>query len=134
MPLKRITPLILAVATLLLTAEVAGAQPKLSPPRRLRSPATVRGFIGGESHDNYVIRAREGQTLTAYLSWRREGDNRASFTVRESPDYYAGGPVKFGAESDGGRRWVGRIPGSGNYYIGVVAHPAARYTLRVRLK
>lgn len=134
MPLKRITPLILAVATLLLTAEVAGAQPKLSPPRRLRSPATVRGFIGGETHDAYVIRARKGQTLTVRLSWRGEGGSRAEFGVSESPDYYSGEPVRFGTRSGGGRRWAGRVPLTGDYYIDVVAHPAARYTLRVSVK
>jgi hypothetical protein len=134
MPLKSVSLLPLAVVLLLLTGDVAGAQPKPSPARRLRTPATVRGFIGGESHDNYVIRARKGQTLTVHLSWRREGDNQASFNVRDSPDYYTGEPVKFGTASDGGRQWVGRIPRSGDYYIDVVAHPAARYTLRVRLK
>jgi hypothetical protein len=94
----------------------------------------VRGFIGGESHDNYVIRARKGQTLTVRLSWRREGDNRAYFKVSESPDYYTGEPVKFGLESEDGRQWVGRVPRSADYYVDVVAHPAARYTLRVRVK
>ena len=134
MPLKGVCLLPLAVVLLLLTADVAGAQLKPSPARRLRTPATVRGFIGGESHDSYVVRARKGQTLTVRLSWRREGGNRASFAVSESPDYYTGEPVKFGAESDGGRRWAGRVPRGGDYYIDVVAHPAARYTLRVRVK
>jgi hypothetical protein len=94
----------------------------------------VRGFVGGESHDGYVVRARRGQTLKVRLSWRREGDNRASFAVSESPDYYTAEPVKFGAESDGGRRWAGRVPRGGDYYIDVVAHPSARYTLRVSVK
>lgn len=134
MPLKSVTLLPLAIMLLLLTADAAGAQPEPSPARRLRTPATVRGFIGGESHDSYVIRARKGQTLTVRLSWRREGDNRAYLTVSESPDYYTGEPVKFGEESDDGRQWVGRIPRSGDYYIDVVAHPSARYTLRVRVK
>ena len=77
----------------------------------------MRGFIGGESHDSYLIRARKGQTLIVRLSWRREGENLASFSVKESPDYYTAEPVKFGTESDDGKRWVGRIPKSGNYYI-----------------
>jgi hypothetical protein len=133
MKLKSVFLLPLAVVLLLLIADVGGAQPKPSPARRPHTPATIRGFIGGESHDNYVIRARKGQTLTVHLSWRREGDNQASFTVSESPDYYTGEPVKFGVESDGGRQWVGRVPKSGDYYIDVVAHPEARYTLRMRL-
>ena len=72
----------------------------------------------------YVIRARKGRTLVVRLSWRREADNWASFKVIESPDYYTAEPVKFGKESDNGKRWVGRIPKSGNYYIDVVAHPS----------
>ena len=131
---KSVFLLPLAVALLLLTTDVARAQPQPSRAKRLRSPATIRGFIGGESHDNYVIRARKGQTLTVRLSWRREGDNGAGFTVSESPDYYTGEPVKFGMEFDDGRRWVGKVPRSGNYYIDVVAHPTAHYTLTVRVK
>jgi len=114
--------------------DVAGAQVETSPPRILRSPATVRGFIGGESHDSYVIRARKGRTLTVRLSWRREGDNQTSFSLSESPDPYTGEPVKFGSEYDNGRRWVGRIPRSGDYYISVVAHPSAHYKLRVSVR
>lgn len=114
--------------------DVAVAQVETSPHRRLRSAASVRGFIGGESHDGYVVRARKGSVLSVRLSWRREGDNRASFAVSESPDFYSGEPVKFGSEYDNGRRWVGRIPRSGDYYIDVVAHPSARYTLHVRVR
>jgi hypothetical protein len=114
------------------TPDVAAAQVELSPPRRLRAvAATERGFIGGEAHDSYVVRARKGRVLTVRLAWRREGDNRASFAVSDSPDFYTGEPAKFGAEYDDGKRWVGRIPKSGDYYIHVVAHPSARYTLKV---
>lgn len=115
--------------------KVAIAQVETSPRKRLRSGTTVRGFIGGESHDRYVIHARKGQTLSLRLSWRREGDNRASFSLSESPDYpQAGEPIKFGAESDDGRGWVGRIRKSGDYYIDVVAHPSAHYALKVSVK
>ena len=122
------------MAALLLAGDVAAAQLKPAPPKRLRSPATVRGFIGGESHDSYAVRVRRGQTLTVRLSWRPKGGNRAEFAVSESPDYYAAEPVKFGAWYDDGRRWVGRVPRGGDYYIDVVAHPSARYTLRVSVK
>jgi hypothetical protein len=131
MLLRNTSLLLLAIVAFLLTADAAGAQLKPFPPRRLRSPATVRGLIGGESHDSYVIRARRGQTLTVRISWRREGDSQASFSVNESPDYYAAEPVKFGNESDNGKRWAGKIPKSGDYYIDVVAHPSAHYTLRM---
>ena len=113
---------------------VAAAQVETSPLRILRGAATVRGFIGGESHDGYVVRARKGRVLSVRLSWRREGDNRASFTVSESPDFYTGEPAKFGAEYADGQRWAGRIPRTGDYHIYVVAHPSARYTLKVSVR
>ena len=116
------------------TPDAAAAQVELSPPRRLRGAATKRGFIGGEAHDSYVVRARKGRVLTVRLSWRLEGDNRASFAVSESPDFYSSEPAKFGAEYDDGRRWAGRVPRTGDYYIHVVAHPSARYTLRVSVR
>jgi hypothetical protein len=114
--------------------DIAVAQVEASPPRRLRSPATVRGFIGGESHDGYVVRARRGSVLTVRLSWRREGDNRASLAVSQSPDFYTGEPAKFGAEYDDGQRWAGMIPRTGDYYVYVVAHTSAHYTLKVSLR
>ena len=113
---------------------VAVPQVETSPARRLRSVATVRGFIGGESHDRYVVRARKGQVLTLRLSWRREGDNRASLSVSESPNFYTAEPVQFGSEDNDGKRWSGRVPKSGDYYIAVVAHPSARYTPKVSVK
>jgi hypothetical protein len=112
----------------------AGTQGVDSPARRLRSLVPVRGFIGGESHDAYVVRAREGQTLTVRLSWQLEGDNRASLVVSESPDFYAGETAKFGTEYNNGTRWVGKIPRSGDYYVYVVAHPSAHYTLKVAVR
>ena len=116
------------------TSNVAVAQVETSPLIRLRSPAPVLGFIGGESHDSYVVHARKGSVLTVRLSWRREDDNRASLAVSESPDYYSGEPVKFGTEYNNGKRWVGRIPRTGDYYIAVVAHPSAHYTLHVNVR
>jgi hypothetical protein len=116
------------------TPDAAGTQVVASPARRLRSLVPLRGFIGGESHDGYVVRAREGQTLTVRLSWRSEGDNRASLAVSESPDFYSGELAKFGTEYDNGTRWIGRIPRSGDYYVYVVAHPSAHYTIKVSVR
>ncbi|MFN2499697.1 MAG: hypothetical protein ABR557_11490, partial [Pyrinomonadaceae bacterium] len=59
--IQRGSLLLVALAILLLAAVVACAQ---EPAKQLRSPAIVRGFIGGESHDSYVIRARKGQVMT----------------------------------------------------------------------
>jgi hypothetical protein len=117
------------VTAVLLTADVTCAQLPEARAERLRSPAVVRGVIGGESHDSYVIRAAKGKTMTVRLSWRDEDGNQAQFTVNEGAE-----PVTFGKESDDGKRWTGKIPRTANYYIYVVAHPIARYTLRVTLK
>jgi hypothetical protein len=115
------------------TPDLVVSRVEASPLRRLRSLVPVHGFIGGESHDGYVIHARQGQVLTVRLSWRREGDNRASLAVSESPDF-SGEAAKFGDDSHNGRRWVGRVPRTGDYYVSVVAHPSAHYTLKVSVR
>ena len=108
---------------------------------RLRSPATARGLVGGESHNTYVIRVRKGQTMTVQISWRREhdnesenhGDKHAEFWVGESPNF-DGDKAVLGKESNDGKRWSCKIPKAGNYYIYVTAHPRAHYTLRVTVR
>lgn len=110
------------------------AQEDTTPKKRLKSPAVVKGNIGGESHDSYVIRAQKGQLMTVEISWTPEGDNNASFTVSESPNFFSGGPIGFGNESENGKRWTGKIPRTRNYYIYVVAHPIADYKLKVTVK
>jgi len=42
--------------------------------------------------------------------------------------------VKFGRGSNGGKKWTGKAPSTGDYYIFVVAHPSAHYTLKVVVK
>src|ERR1700730_6608929 len=121
MKLQRASWLLVALATLLRTANIAWAQNDTTPKKRFRSPSTVRGFIGGESHDSYVIRASKGQILSVQISWRRADDNNAEFIVSESANF--GGQVEFGKESDKGKRWSGKIPKTENYYIYVIAHP-----------
>ena len=106
---------------------------------RLHSPALARGFVGGESHDTYVIRARKEQRMTVQISWRHEhdhdvGNNRAEFFVSELRTFNGDGAVKFGRASDNQERWTGNIPKTGDYYIYVTAHPTAHYTLRVSLE
>ena len=131
---RKILMLAVMVATVVLAAGVTWAQPRPTPPKRVRSPAVLRGFIGGESHDAYVIRAAKGKSLNVQLSWRAEGGNRAEFFVSDLPGFFESTPVTFGVESNDGKRWTGKIPKTGNYYIYVVAHPDARYTLKVHLK
>jgi hypothetical protein len=132
--LKRSSLLLIALTIVLFAANSSWAQDDTTPKKRLRSPATARGIIGGESHDSYVIHARKGRTMTVQISWQRADDNQAEFTVSESANFFNGAQVGFGKASEKGIRWSGKIPKTGDYYIYVVAHPTARYTLRVRLK
>jgi hypothetical protein len=129
--------LVFALATFLFgAADTAGAQDHT---RRLHSPAVASGLIGGESHDSYVIRVRKDQRMTVQISWRHEhdpetGENRAEFFVGELPNFNGDGEVKFGRTSDNGQRWSGKIPRTGDYYIYVMAHPSAHYTLKATLE
>lgn len=132
--LKRSSLLLIALAIVLLAANSSWAQEDTIPKKRLRSPATAKGVIGGESHDSYVIYARKGRRMTVQISWQRADDNRAEFTVSKSANFFNGPQVGFGKASDNGKRWSGKIPRTADYYIYVVAHPTAQYTLRVSLK
>ena len=134
-PLPRAALLLVTLTALLPVTNIARAQ---GYPQRLRSPAITRGLIGGESHNSYVIRARKGQIMTVHISWRPErtesGDNQAEFFVGTLPNFDGGGQVQFGKESQKGKRWSGRIPRTGDYYIYVNAYPTAHYTLRVTVR
>jgi hypothetical protein len=132
--IRRLLTLAGVLTSVLLTANVTHAQPPEPPAKRLRNPAVVRSTIGGESHDSYVIRASKGKTITVKLSWRQEEENHAQFTVSDMPGFFGAEPVAFGKEAEDGKRWTGKIPKTANYYIYVVAHPIARYTLRVTVK
>jgi hypothetical protein len=118
---------IVAVATFHSAASFARAQDQIV---QLRSPQSVRGFIGGESHDSYAIRARKGQKLTVQISWHHEGSNEADFSVSESADF-SGDIVGFGTKSNGGKSWSGKILKTKIYYVYVTAHPTAHYVLKV---
>jgi len=57
----------------LLTANIVGGAKEdttlkdTTPKKRLRSQVIVKGFIGGESHDSYGIRAGKGRTMIVRL-------------------------------------------------------------------
>ena len=121
-------------ATLAMIFNLSWAQEDNTPKIRLKSPTIINGFIGGESHDSYVIHAHKGQNLTVQISWKLEGGNTASFTVSQTPNFYTKQPVKFGKTSVGGKHWTGKIPKTADYYIAVVAHPTAHYTLKVSIQ
>jgi len=123
-----ILAVIISIGALLPSAAAGQAAAK---PKRLHAPATVRGLVGGESHDSYVVRVPKGRSLTVEISWRSEDNNTASFSVGKSPNFE---PVSFGKEYSDGKKWVGRVPRTGDYFIEVVAHPAAHYVLKVKVK
>jgi hypothetical protein len=75
----------------------------------------VTGFVGGESHDSFLIPAAKGKSMTVQISWRHEGGNRAEFTVSDSPTIKGGEPVRFGKVFDDGNRWTGKIPRTADY-------------------
>jgi len=83
----------------------------------------VTSFIGGEAHDSYALHLRAGRKLSVRI---RSTANRAQFTVSTSE---FGEQVSFGKFN--GETWTGTIPETGVYFISVVAHPDARYILRV---
>jgi hypothetical protein len=98
-------------------------------PKRIKIPGVVKHTVGGEKIDNYVFRARKGQRLNISISWIKEEDNNASFSVSSS----AGDFRPFGKFSNHKKNWRGAAPKTGNYYIDVTAHPgSARYTLWLR--
>lgn len=76
----------------------------------------------------------QGRTMSVQISWKPEPGNRTEFTVSESQNFFDGTAARFGKESDRGSNWSGKVPGTGDYYIYVVAHPAAHYALSVTLK
>jgi hypothetical protein len=138
MTLKR--SILTTLAGLLLAANIGGAEEHV---QRLRSPAIVKGVVGGEAHDSYVIRAHKGQVMIVQISWPLEHDpdqtqdhgyNHADFWIGKLPDFDGDGRVTFGKVSNNGKHWIGTIPKTGNYYIYVGAYPAADYRLRVTVK
>ncbi len=134
----RITPIrtlpLAALAALFFSPNLVWAQRDMISKKPLHSPAAAKGFVGGESHDSYVIRAAKDQTISVHISWHREADNQAEFTVSQSANFYDSAQVAFGKMTNKGTRWSGIVPTTGEYYIYVVAHPAAHYTLRVTVK
>src|SRR5262249_53058382 len=142
MTLLRASLPLVTLTALLFAADKARAQEDPPPQeywKRLRSPATARGIIGGESHDSYVIHARKGQTMSVRISWRLEPfddqkyDTIAQFMVSGWP-FFSSDSLVNGKESHNGTRWTTKIPKTGNYYIFVTGYPTVRYVLRVRVE
>lgn len=100
---------------------------------RLKNPATVKGEIGGESHDSYVIRVRKNQTLKVQIDWKEKGDRVAQFVISRSADFFEGDVIR-GIMTYNEKNWYSKIRKTGDYYIYVTAHPVANYTLKVSVK
>jgi len=98
------------------------------------SAAEVRGSIGGEAQYIYAALFRKDEQITIDFSF--VGDREmteqgleasASFSVNNKNLEFS----DFGQESDDGKSWSGTIPEAGPYFITVVAHPFADFTLKV---
>ena len=72
--------------------------------------------------------------MTVQLSWSAEKGNHAEFSISDMSGFFDAESVAFGVKSNNEKRWAGKIPKTGDYYIYVVAHPDARYILKVSLK
>jgi hypothetical protein len=123
-----------AVTILFLTVNAAQAQTDSVKKKRLSNSAMVEGFVGGESHDSYVIRVRKNQTLKVQISWQGRGDHRAHFVISKSDDFFAGDVLEGGNETYDGKTQTRKVPATGDYYIYVTAHPDAQYKLKVSVK
>ncbi len=100
---------------------------------RLKNPASVKGEIGGESHNSYVIRVRKNQTLKVQIAWEEKGERIAQFFVSPSNDFFEGKSIR-GISTYNEKNWYSKIMKTGDYYIYVTAHPVANYTLKVSIK
>ena len=124
---------IFAAVILLLTVGGAQAQTDTVKKIRLKNPATVKGEIGGESHDSYVISVRKNQTLTVQITWKEKGDHSAHFVVSRSADFFAGDVIR-GISTYNEKNWYSKIKKTGDYYIYVTGHPVVNYILKVSVK
>ncbi|XZF16438.1 hypothetical protein ACTHGU_09875 [Chitinophagaceae bacterium MMS25-I14] len=115
----------------MLFASTVSAQRDAVPKKSLHVPAVVKGFIGGESHDSYVLKAAAGKTVTISIAYKKQDEqNHAEFTVSKSKDFFSADP--YGHASADGLSWKGKIPKAGRLYIYVTAYPEAHYTLKVK--
>jgi hypothetical protein len=97
-----------------------------------QTSTAIEGFIGGESHDSYLLHLRKGRKLTLQISTAKgEDEGDANFGV--STEEF-GAPVDFGESSDNDKSWTGEIPKTGVYFISVTAFPSAHYTLNVKVE
>lgn len=107
--------------------------------RRVRFPpgrttVVLHGVIRGHSEDRYILRAGQGQVLTAHLVVSR--NQYASIQVRDP----RGRVIDSDTGTDAGEDYIITLPSTGDYRIDVFApdtaddKDVARYTLEVTIR
>ncbi len=129
-----------ALAITLLIVSFASAQED-TPKQKLRSGVWIKGAVGGEAHQGYVIYARKGQTITLQISRRLPKGGNFNLTVSRKANFFEAEGVKFGKETSNQRflRWTGKATASGNYYFYLTGYNPndpfiTNYKLMVRVK
>lgn len=89
---------------------------------RGRTTAVIKNTVKLCTSHEWVLRARQGQTMSVHLATGR----KTSFTV-QSPS----GPVE---DADGVKDWSGELPETGEYTIIVGTDATAAYTLEVTIR
>ena len=126
--------LLLAAALIGLTFTSSALSQDAPEPVRLtfargKHTTTVRGFVGGEASDRYVVRVRAGQKLIIHAISRRKRTQVSVFSVADDSD-----TLRNDSDTDW-TRWAGKVPRTGDYIIQVNVHPyAERYTLKVTVR
>jgi hypothetical protein len=132
--LRSLKIVIFAVIVVFSATVYASAQTQYKA-KRLRLPVAVKGYIGGEGQAHYVFRVRRGQRINVRISWIKEADNNASFSVSGARDFEGDDKfIKSIRKTDGGKHWTGIAAATRDYYTYVVAHPSADYTLRISVR
>ena len=133
MRIKNMAVVMVAVAALLSSTVTCLSQVERKPVRlrfpRGRNTAVVKGLVGGEVTDYYLVRARAGQRLIA----------RATSPLRRTQVNvsWAADDAQLADEPERSdlTRWEGRVPRTGDYLITVNVYPGGeQYTLRVTVR
>jgi hypothetical protein len=94
-----------------------------------RTTAVLKGTIRDSQEIIYVLRANEGQTLTAHIS---------ASTPNNDVVFHIEGPegTQVMDEGDITNDWSGKLPKSGDYriVIGMIESRVSRYTLEVAIR
>lgn len=126
-----ICALVLACASPSLDGPPSADEPKETRLELNRNRADAKGKVGGESHDHYSIRLEQGKQITITL--RSRGDV-AEFMLSTQGPFRDAEPLRSDRMKQSKRQWSGSVPETGTYHIYVMAHPAAKYHLKIESK